>query len=330
MMSSAFTRRLCVAVAIGLLAVCGSAQAALLWYDGISRASEGGDYIIGDNNVAGQSGGTGTFFNNPWVPSTSWAVEHSIRPKSLHRYMKDSSVSAQIYPSVGSRIGDTVNPAYPEYVGRDFRAFASPWGGDTAPVGTYYFGFLATWGTGPVLHHRALEMYNGDIGSDDYRVLQLGYSEWTGLGTSLSLAVDGETGGAVVDTLSENVNFIEDKGAVHFIVLKFDMKESDFDPGTTEDNDVVSVYLDPVGTVEPGTASAQVSVDDFVATHMSAITNFVWGAGTEKSTGLDELRVGTAFADVANNLQAYYHIPEPASMVLIGLGMLGLLAVRRK
>ena len=61
---------------------------------------------------------------------------------------------------------------------------STPWGGFTNPDGTFYMGFLVNYGLGPTIHHRVLEAWSGDQGNDGNRNLQLGYSEFTGVGTS--------------------------------------------------------------------------------------------------------------------------------------------------
>ncbi len=337
MMSTVFTRRLTVlscAVAIGLFAacVCGTAHATLLWYDGFSLTDGGGDYVVdtpltyqentpevpadpeADPPVEyqpatywpAQSGGSGTFFNNPWV--TSWLGNDVVSP-SLER-------SGQLIPSVGGHAGTPYQNF--QQVGRAYREFSSPWGAFTDPDGTFYFGFLATWGTGPTLHHRAVEMYDTDPTNDDYRTFQLGFSEWTGLTTTLTMDVNGTTA-----ALAENVNFFVDHGTTHFVVLKFDM--------STTGDDVVSVYLDPVGTTEPAVPSAQITTAQFLASHMTATTQFTWGDASQLGTGFDELRVADTFADVAINTLPYsVWTPEPASASLFGLGLLGFIGLVRR
>jgi hypothetical protein len=246
---------------------------------------------------------------------------------SLDRVYDGTNTSALITPAVGGKVSA---PLYDG--GRSGLQFASPWGGFTAPVGTYYMSFLATFGSASAADgvggHRVIEMYDGTLTDDNYRTLQLGYSLWSGLGDGqhLTFGVNGDN-----IQLSENVNFVQDQGTVHHLVLKFEMKETDFDPLTTEDNDVVSVYLDPVGSSEPGVPSAQVSTEDFLASYLTTVSKFAWVGGTE--VGFDELRVATTFAEVANNLQPYVAqrlVPEPTSFVLLGMAFLGLLGIRKK
>src|SRR5687767_8300100 len=96
--SSLIRRRLGLvgpAVALGLAAaaLAGTAQAVLLWDDPFLVAP--GQYTLG--NVAGQSGGVGTFFNNPWQgvnPADASADDQLVFASSL-------SKPGQIMPSLG-------------------------------------------------------------------------------------------------------------------------------------------------------------------------------------------------------------------------------------
>ncbi len=330
-MSSNAGIRLTVAVALGLVAacVCGPAHAELLWYDGFSLQSQGGDYVEG--GLAGQSGGAGSFFTGPWQAYTDWEESD---PEVIHTPL------ARAYPpATGGSVSDVVDSNTLGFVGRAYRTFAEPWDGSTEPVGTYYMGFLASWGSGPALHHRALEMYRTDTYDappldDNYRTLQLGYSEWTGLGNYLTLAVQESSGDQHFAEVfsrkwgfSSPVRFDLDQGRVHSVMLKFELNASDGDPNTSADDDIISVFLDSRWDTEyPWELGAQIAVDEFRASAMTTISQFTWGAGDETATAFDELRVAGTYTEAF--VMAFD--PEPASSILFGLGLVGLMVRRQK
>ena len=110
----------------------------------------------------------------------------------------------------------------------------------------------------------------------------------------------------------------------HLVVLRFDLSNDDAEFGGVGDR--IRAYLDPVGTIEPASAAADISGIDFLADRIGAVTDFTFG-DTKRASAIDEYRVGTTFADVANLQPA----PEPTSIVLLGLGAAGAgLVVRRK
>lgn len=301
-----------VACGLGLAAFqAAPAVAALEWYDGFELTGAGGTYTSGAA-LGGQSGGAGTFFTGPWVQASG--DDHLVQATSLSR------PGLTIAP-LGGAVGDNDTPMSCCITSRDGLTFSTPWGGFTDPDATYYFGFLANFGKGPTMHHRVVEMWDGGL-ADSQRNLQLGYSEFTGTGSGglMGLKVYDSTTMTNTDVnLAENVNFTTDNGTTHYMVLKFAM--------STTGNDVVSVFLDPVGAVEPA-PSAQVSVGQFLVDRFGGITNFVFGDATSPSW--DELRVGTTFADVQINTLPYsVPVPEPGAVVLAGLSLMGLVGARR-
>jgi hypothetical protein len=96
-------------------------------------------------------------------------------------------------------------------------------------------------------------------------------------------------------------------GTPEVVVMRFDW---------TTGPDPMTLYMNPpAGTVEPTTASAQLLGQD-----LGAETTFVLtGPG---ASSFDNLRIGTTYASVA--------IPEPSSVVLLALGLLGLGILHRR
>ena len=133
---------------------------------------------------------------------------------------------------------------------------------------------------------------------------------------------DSNTGNNINQDLVGGPVFQSD-GRTHLIVLRFDLSTDDAAFGGVGDR--IRAYLDPVGTSEPASAAADIGGIDFLADRFGAITDFTFG-DTRRASAFDEMRVGTTFADVANLQPA----PEPASIVLLGLGAIGLLAMARR
>ncbi len=313
MMSKAIIDRVgktCAGLTLGLatITLTSSAQASLLWYDGFATPP----YVPATSNATplnGQSGGSGTFFTGAW--SHQSGNDHHVDATSLPHNDLIAGVTT-INPSVGGSAVGTDTPGGCCDTARDARIMSSPWSGLTNPDGTFYVGFLVNYGLGPTIHHRAWEMWNGDHGDDGNRNLQLGYSEFTGVDTAdaaghhMGIQVrDSSTNTDVNQDLAGGPVFQSD-GKTHLMVLRFDLSNSG--------NDRIRAYLDPIGTVEPATAAADISVGEFLADRIGAVTDFTFG-DTQKASAIDELRVGTAFSDVANLTTT----PEPASSAAVHL-----------
>jgi hypothetical protein len=322
----------CAAMAAFAVAIfCGTAHAAVLWYDGFSLADSGGDYTVTSsdgmggalNVLGGQSGGSGPFMTGgPWIQSggdAAWVL-----PDSLERTFLNGT-PAQIVPSVGGSVGD--DPAARTgccLTARNGMDMATPWGGFTDPDGTFYMSFLANFGTGPTLHHRVIEWWDGPVG-DANKTLEFGISQFSGIGGGgqyLALKVkDAVSGNFLPEVpLTNHTTWDEIQGITQFALLKFEM--------STSGQDTISLYLNPVGDEASNTPDAQVTVDQFLMTTLGSFSSFVFGAATEPS--FDELRIGDAWSDVQNNTAPHYWVPEPASLSLVGLALVGLACGTRR
>jgi hypothetical protein len=302
---------------------CGATHAAELWYDGFSLTGDGGDYVV-DAPLNGAAGGSGSFFSGNWVG------ENPGDPASLW-LSKGTGLSRPglTAPPVGGAASNDVDFSCCVF-GRTGRLFASPWGGFTDPDGTFYMGFLADFGTGNANdpHHRTIEIHDGGFDDNNNLTLELGIRGFTG-GRTLEMIVRdsainpvGNIGAAGNPQafFAENANLhsLSVQGT-HYVVLKFEM--------STSGNDVISAFLDPVGNVEP-TPSASVSVGQFLADRIT-FGHFTFNSGDPSAAGrYDELRVGTEFADVGINTLEY--VPEPATLSLIGLALLGVTCGTRR
>jgi len=304
-----FITALCVAASMSL-----TTHATELWYDGFSLNDAGGNYVV-DTGLNGQAGGAGSFFTGNWIAAdqadtASWA-------QALSTGLTRPGFAAA---TVGGSAGRDAQFDCCVFT-RTSKLLASPWGGFTDPDGTFYFGFLADFGTGDAAdpHHRTIEMHDGGFDDSLNRNLMLGISSFAGLGNELALNVrDSVTNTSTNAVLSEAANLTDlALQGTHYLVLKFEM--------STSVNDVISVFLDPVGTTEP-TPSASVSVGQFLADRMSTNAQFTFNSGTATAGGgFDELRVATEFADVAFNRLAFEGVPEPSTTVLAACAVAAML-----
>jgi hypothetical protein len=184
------------------------------------------------------------------------------------------------------------------YDGRTGRYLTTAW--DDTTDTTYYLSVLANYGTieggGGGIGYRSIEMWpaGGTIGNDAGRS-DFAYNEYGGLAPGLRLpdtarlALITPGGSSIAWNAPQSYNA---DGATHLVVFKFEFS-------TVANSDRVSVYLDPLSVTEPGFPSATVGSMDFT---LSAIGFSQFGGGNVDTMMMDEIRVGTTFADVLPEL----------------------------
>jgi hypothetical protein len=152
--------------------------------------------------------------------------------------------------------------------------------------------------------------------SGDFRfhVFTLG-PDWDGSGAAGLFMTGGSLKSLVNGNLSSDA-FTLSTGVTHLIVGRITFSD-------TTNQDAVTLWLDPVisGTTVP--TGGITALGEINSGRLATPTLGVRGGGSFNGGTFDEIRIGTAYADVVA-------VPEPATLTvaLAGLGVLGL--VRRK
>lgn len=271
--------------AVGFVAMLAAeSHAVLLSYDPFLIGSNpaAGEYIettftgeppVAVNPLAGQNptiGPSPAFFNGPWVTGSEGQV------------VQAAGLSYLGTPSQGGAVSG---------FGRTDRFFATQW--DATTEGTFYIGLQASFGNTPDTNmgYRAIEFFPPNVTPGENRVGDIGYNQFfSSFGAPqqnpTTAKMQFNIGGQQIIGPSP-ASFNED-GLTHLLVLKFELT-------ATAGGDRVSLYFDPKTPNEPAAPANLAQNFDF---ELGGIGAASFGNGGGATTILDEIRVGTTFADV--------------------------------
>jgi hypothetical protein len=264
---------------------------AATWLDPTAAAGGGQNPTIGIPP-------TPSFFNGGWTRRTNNdAPRASVQATGLSYFGTPSQG--------GSAYVDRVSATGPESAtstdARIGRSLLNPW--TSATTGTFYVSWEANFGalqTGVTdMGYRGLEFYGAttlpDSGDQDYSVeyntffsdTNLPISQRNPANSRLALRVPGLGNDQILN--NSPVSFNSD-GATHLIVFKFDLT-------TAAGGDTLSVFLDPITTLEPGVGSESASIAG-LDIQIGTIGFGMYGGAGSIGLSVDELRIGNTFADV--------------------------------
>lgn len=319
------TRRclLCWGLAVAaMLQISATASAALLVYDPFSHDGAPTSYVLGDDST-GQSPLAG---QNPVPQPTAFYAGAWEQSGGDAQAVFAGSLHYPNFPFAGGHVADSLEFSCCSF-GRDGREIAGGLG--TGPARTIYQSFLVDFGgqgTDDITQFgkRAVEWWNGDV--DGNPAVDLFVNHFNGT-NEFTLQANTASGTTTAPLNGGGLNLANMAGT-HLVVMKFEFKPANpFNPlGTSADDDVVTVYLDPTDSIEANwTPAAVVSVNasDLVITHHGAITNLTFSGDGHNPGRFDEVRWGDTFADVTP------FVPEPSSWALLALGAAGCFALRR-
>jgi hypothetical protein len=289
---SAWCRPQLVVVAIATLgsALIGTSEskATLLAYD---------PFLIGGNPAAGQYIET-TFTGEPPVAVNPLAGQNpTISPlPSFFAGPWTLGSAGQVVQAAGlSYLGTPSQGGSVNGFGRTDRFFATQW--DNTTVGTFYIGVQANFGSTPDgnMGYRAIEFYPPNVTPAENRVGDIGYNQFfSSLGeaqqnaATAKMQVNWNFPGASHQIIQKAPQTYNADGLTHLLVLKFELS-------ATAASDSISLYFDPKTPIQP---SAPTNLVSGIDVQIGGFGPASFGNGLGPTTVLDEIRVGTTFADV--------------------------------
>jgi hypothetical protein len=266
-------------VAAVTLTAAGMARADLIAYDGLSGYTDG-------SSIVGVNGGTG--WTNGWpLPSPNTATLTATATAGLSYLNLQTSLGLCTMTSTATNVVDGG-------IGRTFAAQSS---------GTLYFSALMYFPNNESKVSPNALFLMGGPNAKVFVSSAWGTANWF---VDVRDINGSDSGHSVYTTVPSPT-----AGTTHFVVEKIEFNYA----GGNGTNERVSFFIDPTALEsEPGTPTAVVSNSN-VGT-ISALGYYV--LKQPDSMGVDEVRIGTTWADVAP-------VPEPSTLALLAAGLVGLL-----